>query len=122
MAKTTGPQTAEPAKTAGSPEQSAYAFTPAAGFPPPEIPTIYADGVANVYPTIHTTKMYLTRADSEIGGKAEIENHAIAQLVMPIDGFVQTTVFFNKVLDGLIASNVVDKQTVEAMKLALSKT
>jgi hypothetical protein len=71
-----------------------------ASFPPPNIPTIFADGVLNVAHTDETVKFYLGRLDpSETESSGGPRDQAIAQVIMPVSAFLETVEFFSSVVD-----------------------
>jgi hypothetical protein len=71
----------------------------ATGLPPPGTPVAFADGVTNFSQNKHVVKFYLYRTDPDVGGVGPAQNNIVAQVVMPVDGFVQTVLFLNKGVD-----------------------
>jgi hypothetical protein len=89
-------------------------------FPPPSLPTIFADGVLNLAHTSESVKFYLFRHDPGYREANISRINPYAQVVMPMDSFVNTVVFFDKVLANLVAQNRVLQEVVGAKKSALS--
>lgn len=92
------------------------AAPPLHGFPPPNMPSLYMDGIANVSPQGGVIKCYVVRVDAEFGGGSESRSQVVAQLVMPIHAFVQTTLFFQKALENLMAQGQIDSALVEVLR------
>jgi hypothetical protein len=83
-------------------------------FPPPTLPTIFADGVANFFHSPEVGKFYLTRVDPEFGGGSRSNHQVIAQIAMPMSGFVYTAAFFAKAVERLIEQGSVTPEQWKA--------
>jgi hypothetical protein len=66
------------------------------GFPLSTIPTLYADGVVNIAPSPNIAKFYFFRSDPDQSAAPQYQNQVVAQIVMPISGFLQMAAFFEK--------------------------
>jgi hypothetical protein len=88
---------------------------PATGFPPENMPTAFADGVANIAPSLTTVKFYLYRTDPDISGAPRYRNAIVAQVVMPIDGFVASVAFLNRSVSRLVEQGALNKEQVDAI-------
>lgn len=84
-------------------------------------PTVFADGVASVAPSNEVIKFYLSRLEPHFFAKEPVKNQPVAQVIMPISGFVNTAVFFQRVLESLKASGVVSDSQIEDAKNAFDK-
>ena len=97
-------------------QQSSVPSSPKDEFPPPALPTVYADGVLNLANSPHTVKFYLYRLDPSMTGTAGQQVQPFAQIVMPLNGFVGATLFFQKMLDALVRDGTVSKEFLEDMR------
>ena len=103
-----------PDKTEGAEAQpTESAFGPAEGFPPQDLPTIFADMVANVAPTSSNIRMYLLRSDSDVSGANRVRNVPVAQIIMPVEGFVNMAVFLNQAVDKLVNVGLINREQVD---------
>jgi hypothetical protein len=76
-----------------------------AGFPPADIPTVYADGIYNISHGPQVCKMYLYRADPRMQADGEHDPlfQPILQVVMPVTGFLQASVFIQELLPEMLS-------------------
>ena len=88
----------------------------ARGFPPPTIPTIFADGVLNVAPSPNVVKFYLFRSDPDAGGGSKYKNQVVMQVVMPMHGFVHTALFFERSLKHFLANGTIPQAVVDGLR------
>jgi hypothetical protein len=63
-------------------------------FPPPQFPTIFADNAGSLVNSASIVKFFLNRFDPSFQGDGRSQTQAIAQVVMPIEGFGFMFVFF----------------------------
>jgi hypothetical protein len=87
-----------------------------AGYPPHDIPTIYADGVANVGPSPSIVKFYLFRSDPEQLGGPSYKNQVVAQVVMSTPGFIQAAIFLERALKQFTERGTFNKEMVEKIR------
>jgi hypothetical protein len=89
----------------------------------PGVPSIFCDGVVNVAPSGQEVKCYLYRTDRDaVGGQVHESvnrNQIIAQIIMPLDAYIQTTLFFNRVLNALIDNGTVSQEHVDHLSASL---
>ena len=87
-------------------------------FPPIRFPTIYADNVLNLSHAAHVIKFYFARIDPSFtgGSTAAVQHTAVAQVVMPIDGFVRTALFFEQAMTSMISDNIISQAEVDAIR------
>jgi hypothetical protein len=86
------------------------------GFPPATLPTIFADGIVNAAPSVNAMKFYLYRSDPEQSGKAEYQNQVVAQVVMPLAGFVASYVFLEKAVKKFISDGTISQELVTTFR------
>src|SRR4051812_27166798 len=93
------------------PEAPQRAYNPR-DYPPPTLPTIYSEGVWSASISPGVIKFYLVRTDASI--KSDGTNHAaiIAQVVMPIVGFIQSVDFLQSYLNMMIENGTISKELV----------
>src|SRR5690242_7366458 len=87
---------------------------PAGEFPPPQFPTVFADGVMSVANSTSVVKFYLFRFEPSFSGSGQSQTQPFVQVVMPIDGFVATFAFFEAAVtrykeQGLITQSRIDE-------------
>jgi hypothetical protein len=114
-------QSAVPPAPDAPTEQPAFTFTPAAGFPPANLPTLYADGIASIAPGLHVVKFYFARVASETSGTNQYANQVVCQVIMPIDGFVASIVFLDHVLKNMVENKAIDGTIVENARALLNE-
>jgi hypothetical protein len=86
------------------------------GFPSLEVPTVYADGIANIAPSPQVVKFYLFRTDPDTGGQNVYKNQVVLQVAMHMQGFVAACVFFEKTLKQFVESNYITQEQVDDMR------
>jgi hypothetical protein len=86
------------------------------GYPPATLPTIFADGIVNAAPSANAMKFYLYRSDPEQSGKAEYKNQVVAQVVMPLAGFVASYVFLEKAVKQFMSDGTISQEMVTAFR------
>jgi hypothetical protein len=86
-------------------------------FPPATIPTVFADGVVNLAYNPRVTKFYLFRTDPSLKSESDYLNQPFAQIVMPLDAFVQAAAFFNQGVERMVAIGLITKEQVEALRI-----
>lgn len=100
----------------GAPAQPQFVIKPAQGIPPASIPTVFADGVANLAPTSEIMKFYLYRSDPDILAKPEYQNQVVAQIIMPLSAFVEVALFFERALQSLVSRGLVSNEMLASIK------
>lgn len=86
------------------------------GFPPPTLPTIYCDGIANVAPSPHFVKFYLFRQDPDQAAKPKYKNQIVAQIIMPVHAFIYAGLFFEEALKQFVEQGTISQQMVDQVK------
>ena len=92
----------------------------ASGFPHESIPTVFADGIANIAPSAQVVKFYLFRTDPDVGGAQSYRNQTVAQVVMSMDGFAASAVFLYNSLQNLIDQGLLDKNRFDEISRLVS--
>ena len=88
----------------------------ASGHPPETIPTIYADGIANILPTTEVVKFYLFRLDPNQSGVGEVQPRAIAQVILPMSGFLRAAFFFERAIKHFLNQGTLAQEIYDAIK------
>jgi hypothetical protein len=88
-------------------------------FPNQSIPLIFADGVISQAYSPGIVKFYLGRNDPEIRGGSTANIVNVAQVVMPIAGFVATFVFFEQRLQMMIEGGLLNQADIDTARAAL---
>ena len=85
----------------------------------PGVPKIFCDGVVNVAPSAQDVRFYLYRTDRDSADGQTLQpqqpmskNQIIAQIIMPLDAYIQTAVFFNRALEALVDSGMVTQERI----------
>lgn len=90
------------------------------GFPPLSVPTIFADGIANIAPSVNVVKFYLFRTDPDMAGAPAYKNQIYCQIAMPVEGFLSACVFFEKALKHLVEMKTTTQQHVDELRASMS--
>jgi hypothetical protein len=86
------------------------------GFPPPTLATIYCDGILNAAPSAHIVRFYLYRQDPDQVAKPKHKNQIVAQIIMPVDGFISSSLFFESALKKFVEQGTISQQMVDKIK------
>ena len=89
------------------------------GFPPPTLPTLYCDGIANLAPSPQVVKFYLFRQDPDMMGKPRYKNQILAQVIMPVRAFIYSALFFENSLKQFVEQGTIPQEVVDEMKRAI---
>jgi hypothetical protein len=84
-----------------------------AGFPPPHFPTVFADGVLNFANNPSVVKYFLARIEPNFGELGVYQIQPFAQVVMPLDGFVNMVCFFEEALKGMVRDGLISQARVD---------
>lgn len=77
-----------------------------------DFPTIFADGVINLANSPQVAKFYLFRQDPNMLGEPGSKRNVVGQIVMPMESFAVTALFFKNALDGFVAQGLISAQRV----------
>lgn len=87
-------------------------------FAPAGTPTIYADQVVNVANNPSVTKFYLSRNDPSLSADGE-QARIVAQIVMPMPSFLNTYVFFELIVQGMLDQKLITPEYLDQIRKAL---
>jgi hypothetical protein len=90
-------------------------------FPPPQLPTVFADGVTNLATSLSVAKFYLARNDPSLTGDGQNRLQVFAQIIMPISGFLQAFAFFERTIDNMAKDNPTIARELAAARKALKQ-
>ena len=79
-------------------------------FPAEALPTVFADGVANLAQSGEVVKFYLTRTDPSTNIPSESKVQIFAQVVMSMTGFIDAAHFFEQALDNYVKNGVISQE------------
>lgn len=82
------------------------------------VPTIYADGIANVAHGPGIIRSYLIRFDPSLKEVADARPTLVAQLIMPTNGFLMMATFFDAQVQSLIKSGEVTQEQLDGVRQA----
>jgi hypothetical protein len=91
---------------------------PDAEFPQHTFPTVFADGVVSFIPAPPLVKFFLHRFDPNMFGRGGSVVNPFAQVVMPINGFLHATMFFQSQLDNMVKNNFITREQLEEARAA----
>jgi hypothetical protein len=92
---------------------------PLSGVLAPNLPTLFADGVANLVNTNEIVKMVLFRTDGDISDQSKFENVGVGQIVMTMSGFANTLAFFEKAQKTFLTTGVLTEEKMQAARKAI---
>lgn len=96
------------------PDEPGAQNIPKPGYPPLEVPTIYADGVTSLVPG-NIVKFYLARIEPNFESTNPNSTQVCAQIVMPIVGFVQLVGFFERNLKLMIKNGTMTQALADEL-------
>ncbi len=88
------------------------------------VPSIFCDGVVNVAPSGQEVKFYLYRTDHNTADGQALQqqvsrSQVIAQVIMPLDAYIQTTLFFSRALQALVDGGAVPQERIDNISALL---
>jgi hypothetical protein len=89
-------------------------------YPPPNFPTVFADGVQSLINSPAIVKFFLARFEPTFVGDGRSQLQSFAQVIMPIDGFAMTAVFFEAQLRLLIQNGYITETRVAELRAIFS--
>jgi hypothetical protein len=89
---------------------------PSDEYPGIEIPTIFADGVMNLANSPHVMKFYLFRLDPSAKDMQKAQARVCAQIVLPMNGFLNMVAFLERAVEGLRAQGIVTEEDISAAR------
>jgi hypothetical protein len=85
-------------------------------FPPPNFPTVFADGVLSLVNSRTTVKYFLARFEPSFIGDGRSQMQAFAQVVMPMDGFAMMFVFFEAQIRVLVENGYITEEHLNELR------
>jgi hypothetical protein len=86
-------------------------------YPPYNIPTIFADGIATMAYGHSMVRLYLARHDPSLRPHdVSAKTQPFAQVVMPLNGFAETAVFFGSVLSRLVRDRLLSEDLLTDLR------
>jgi hypothetical protein len=86
-------------------------------FPPADIPTVFTDGAANMAYGNSMVRLYLARHDPSLRPHdPSSKRQVFMQLVMPLNGFIETALFFETVLSQLVTQGIVTEEQLDQLR------
>jgi hypothetical protein len=85
-------------------------------YPGEQIPTIFADGVANIANTGQIAKFYLFRFDPSLQHPSRARPTAAAQIVVSLDGLVNMMTFLEQAVAKLVQQGIILQSVVDAAR------
>ena len=82
-------------------------------FPSEAMPTIFADGVANVAQSGEVAKFYLVRTDPSVNTPNDNRPQVVGQIVMSMSGFLDAVAFFEAIVKGYLEKGIVSREKVD---------
>jgi hypothetical protein len=90
-------------------------------YPVKDLPVIFADFVPATGRQAGAVKFYLMRNDPSISGDSTFNPQLVAQVIMPVVGFVTTAVFFENELENMITAGELKAEMVEELRATYRK-
>jgi hypothetical protein len=87
-------------------------------YPGVDIPTFFADGIINLANSPYILKFYFYRLDPNVRNPQKAEATACAQVVMPMNGFLNMYAFLEKAVETLRAQGVVTEKALDEARKA----
>jgi hypothetical protein len=86
-------------------------------FPPLNFPLIFTDGVLQMSYGHSMVRMYLARHDPSLNpNNINAATRPFAQLVMPLNGFLETALFFEATLSRLLNEKIITEQQLNELR------
>jgi hypothetical protein len=102
-------------------ESAPVKIEPLVGLPDHNIPTIFADGVANIANSRSVVKMVLYRTDPVLGEEKSFQNVAVGQLVLTMDSFAGMVALFEAAIGSYKRQGIIDEDHYEEAKAAFAE-
>ncbi len=82
----------------------------------PDAPVIFSDGVTNFANSEAVVKFYLSRLDPATDGKSDAAQKVAAQVIMSMQSFLNTFLFFERMLDVLTSQGYFDADSIKKLR------
>ena len=88
-------------------------------YPTLNLPTIFVDHAVSLFHGSGIVRFYFARSDPDISASTSPNQVPVCQVVIPIVGFAEMTVFFQQQLERMLQNNEIDSAVVNQMREAL---
>ena len=85
-------------------------------YPPSGFPVFFADNAANAVWGQAIVKWYFTRSEPPMVTLGNTKIQPFAQVIMPTEGFIAMTVFFEKVVEALVRDKQITQERVDELR------
>src|ERR1043166_1444887 len=85
-------------------------------FPPPDFPTVFADGVLSAAWDAGVVKLFLYRNDPDFKATGARSDKPFRQLVLPIHGFAAMSIFHERILRTLRERGEISEEVVAVIR------
>jgi len=82
----------------------------------PDVPVIFSDGVTSLANSEAVVKFYLSRLDPATDGKSDAAQKVAAQVIMTMQSFLNTFLFFERMLDVLTSQGYFDADAIKKLR------
>ena len=87
-------------------------------YPPPNMLTVYADGIVSIAQTYEVVKVYLAKNDNPVDGEGDAKPATVAQVIFPMSVFVNTFAFFETTIKRYIKDGLVRQEDLDRIRQA----
>ncbi len=87
-------------------------------YPPQHLPVAFADGVKSISWGLGVVKFYFHRYDPDMNAKFDNQAQPVAQVVMPIAGFLRTSLFFQRTVEGMVKDGTIPAELMAEVQKA----
>ncbi|HEY4135785.1 MAG TPA: hypothetical protein VGO34_11280 [Alphaproteobacteria bacterium] len=82
------------------------------------VPTIYSDGALNCAFNKSIMKIHFARSNPAVGPASGTTTELCAQIVMPIDGFLSSFVFFQNHIKRMLKDGLIKQADLDSLQTA----
>ena len=94
---------------------------PEAGYPPRGFTFVLADGVTGLLPGSDVVKITLAVTEPNFIATESNKAVPVAQVTMPLVGFVRTSQFFSDAIENMIESGIISRERVNSIIMERSR-
>jgi|RhiMetdeSRZDD1v2_1073273.scaffolds.fasta_scaffold499992_3 hypothetical protein len=94
-------------------------YPPQTKYPAEDFRTMFADSVLNVARSSSVVKFYLARTEPSFTGDNTYLTQPFAQIVMPIDRFIQAVLFFEQSIDQFVNEGAISQEQLDQIKQSI---
>lgn len=85
-------------------------------YPPQSLGTAFADRIVNLTYSTEVVRFYFARYDSSVNSVGISQQNLVAQVVMPLTGFVGAALFFEEMMARLKDQGVVTDEIIQQVR------